>query len=444
MKKLLIIQLFIFFSFCSSQSQGYKIKVEIKGAENQDIWLAYYYEDNYVTVSQIKLDNKGTGVFEGEKKLDGGIYFAALGDIGYFDFLIADDQEFTLSTDTLDFILNMKVKGSHENSVFYEYQRKVLTLSNSKAELESKKTLFSDSIEISKIDIDISLINNNLNSLWIETADKYPESFFAVLLKAMHTFEVAGNEDPFSYVDFSDDRLIRTPFFYNIIRYYIAIYIEEGSTKIIEENNKLLKKCINDTVYQYVATYLLNFYRTFLKLGINEVFVDLADNHFLNGNGYWIDSAAVEMISKQTEIFRASYIGHDAYDFKILSTSGDSIQALDFETNFRFILFWSIGCGHCEDAANTLKTNRDKIEALDIDILGVNTDGKNIDDWKKYIDEQGFTWKNGIDTSQYYRFREYYYVCSTPLMYVIDRNHKIVNKMFGEDQIKDYIEFITK
>ena len=76
------------------------------------------------------------------------------------------------------------------------------------------------------------MTNPEIRKKWKETVDKYPESFFATLLRAMNTFEVPENEDAFSNVDFSDDRLIRTPFFYNIIRYYIAQYIEESPNKI--------------------------------------------------------------------------------------------------------------------------------------------------------------------------------------------------------------------
>ncbi len=440
---LLLINIFLF-SFCNSQSQGYKIKIEIKGAENTDAWLSYYYEDQYFTVSQIKLDSKAAGIFEGENKLDGGIYFIAVGEKGYFDLLIADDQEFALSTDTSNLTVNMKIKGSDDNDIFFGYQKKMFELVTQKSELDTLKSKMTDSTEINKTEIEISKLNNKLEGLWKETIDEHSESFFATLLKAMHTFDASAEEDPFSYVDFSDDRLIRTPFFYNIIRYHIATYIEADVTQINEENDKLLKKCTNDTVFQYVATYLLNFYRTFSKIGINEVFVHLADNYFLNGKINSLNDTAINLISEQTEIFRSANIGSDAYDFKIYSSTGDSIRVLDFDTQFRFIFFWSIGCGHCETAAQSLKEYYTQITEMNIDILAINTDGKDIESWKKYIEEQGYTWKNGIDLADSSRYKEHYYVCSTPLLYVIDKQGKIANKMFGEDQIQQYIEYITK
>lgn len=444
MKKIFIISIFVIFSFCNSNSQGYKIRIEVKGAENKDVWLVYYYEDQYGTVEKLQFDEKGIVTFTGDKKLDGGIYLISIDQTGYFDFLVTEDQDFTLITDTTDFVLNMKVKGSEENSIFYEYQQEIAKKTIKKNELEKKKELTIDSTELKQIDVEISIINNYLSNSWKETSEKYPNSFLSILLKAMNTFEATDIDDPFGNVDFSEPKLIRTPFFYNIIRYHIATYIEAGSSKIIEENKKLLEKCTNDTVYQYVATYLLNFYRTFIKAGINEVFVDLADNHFLNGNGYWLDSTAVELISEQTEIFRASFIGQKAYDFKVLSTEGDSIQVLDFDTEFRFIFFWSIGCGHCEDAAKIVKQHREEIEAMNIDILGINTDIKQIENWKSYIEEQGFSWLQGVDIAENYRFKEYYYVASTPLLYVIDKNHIIANKMYGEDKIESFIKYILQ
>jgi len=442
MKKLVILFSFLLFAYCSTRSEGYNIKIQIKGAENKSIILAYYFEDKFVTVQELTLDSKGLGVFKGDKKLDGGVYLVSVSDKGYFDFLMVDDQDFSMITDTTNYVKNMKIKNCEENEIFYTHQKKIEEISIKLDNQNKEKEAATDSSKVKDIEVEISILNNEFNGMWKKTVDAYPKSFFATLLRAMYSFE--AKDDPFSYVDFSDDRLIRTPFFYNIIRYHIARNIEAGSAKINEENEKLLKLCTNDTVYQYVATYLLNFYRTFSKVGMNEVFVDIAEKHFLNGNANWLDTAAVNLVKRQTEVFKSANIGAKAYDFNVLTTKGDSVSVLSLKTKFTFLFYWSMGCGHCELAADALKINYNDLKNIDIDIFGVNNDAKNIDEWKKYIEKQGYNWNNGIDTNQVSRYREYYYVCSTPLLYVIDDKGLIVNKMVGEVQIQDFLKFVIK
>ncbi len=441
MKKILFILSLFFLTQCHTNGQGHKIKMEVKGAANLKATLAHYYEDQFITVKEATFDSKAIVTFTDTEKLDGGVYMLVVGEKGYFDFLITDDQDFILTTDTSDFVKNMKVKGSEENEIFYAHQKQIQEISLKIDKLEEQKKQSTDSAKINQINIEIAVLNKEFENKWRVTAEKYPDAFFTKLLRAMYSFY--ATDDPLSYVDFTDPRLIRTPFFYNIIRHHIAKNIEQTTNIINQENDKLLKLCTNDTVFQYISIYLLNFYRTFTKNGMNEVFVNIADKYFLNNNT-WIDSASVTMIKKQREIYASSMVGAKAYDFKFLTTTADSLTVTNInDGKFLLLFFWSVGCGHCETAAESIKKRYDKLQTMDIKILGINTDAKTIDEWKKYIDKQGYTWNNGIDTNQLSRFREYYYVASTPIMYVIDNKGTIVNKMFGEIQIEDFLKYIT-
>ena len=67
------------------------------------------------------VDNKGMAIFESDKPLKGGIYLITVPNKGYFEFIGGEEQFFSMSTDTSDLVKNMKIKGSDENTRFYQY-----------------------------------------------------------------------------------------------------------------------------------------------------------------------------------------------------------------------------------------------------------------------------------------------------------------------------------
>ena len=59
-------------------------------------------------------------IFEGNKKLKGGMYLVVLSESRYFD-LIISEQHFSFSTKLDDLVGSMIFKDSKENPPFYEY-----------------------------------------------------------------------------------------------------------------------------------------------------------------------------------------------------------------------------------------------------------------------------------------------------------------------------------
>ncbi|MCE3278205.1 MAG: alkyl hydroperoxide reductase [Bacteroidetes bacterium] len=108
----------------AESSEGYNIKITAKGLKPSSMCqLARYYGDKQYIVDSAKVNDKGEVVFKGEEKWPQGIYlFVPPGKNKYFDFVMDEGQNFSIETDTMNFIKSMKVKGSEENKFFYEYQ----------------------------------------------------------------------------------------------------------------------------------------------------------------------------------------------------------------------------------------------------------------------------------------------------------------------------------
>src|SRR5574343_601943 len=127
-----------FISFVLSAKEGYNITISIKGLKNENILLGYYFGDKQYIKDSTKLDATGKGVFKGKENLQGGVYLIASHDKKLlFDFVVTE-QEFSLESDTADYIKYMKVKGSPENETFFEYSRFTTKMAVEATEVERK------------------------------------------------------------------------------------------------------------------------------------------------------------------------------------------------------------------------------------------------------------------------------------------------------------------
>jgi hypothetical protein len=73
------------------------------------------------------------------------------------------------------------------------------------------------------------------------------------------------------------------------------------------------------------------------------------------------------------------------------------------------------------------------------DVYGVSLtpDAK---EWQKYLREQQFKWLNVYDPNNETNFRKLYDIYSTPVLYLLDENKKIIAKRLNVEQVKEFIQ----
>ncbi len=60
--------------------------------------------------------------------------------------------------------------------------------------------------------------------------------------------------------------------------------------------------------------------------------------------------------------------------------------------------------------------------------------------WETYIVDNGLAWINGWDPQRMSRFDYFYNVDSTPLIYILDRDKKIIAKRLAVEDIASFID----
>ena len=86
--------------FTAAGAQSYKITVQAKGYSSGIAYLAYHMGKNLNVEDSTAVSNKGVAIFEGKKKLPGGIYALVLpGKTKLVDFFVDKEQLINISID---------------------------------------------------------------------------------------------------------------------------------------------------------------------------------------------------------------------------------------------------------------------------------------------------------------------------------------------------------
>ena len=103
-------------------AQNYSIFGKIDGMPDGEVLLGYYYGDKQFVKDTVE-SHHGFFHFESEEDLESGMYFVLLPGKQFFQLIIDETRNFSFETSSDNMILDMKVQGSQENELFYEYQK---------------------------------------------------------------------------------------------------------------------------------------------------------------------------------------------------------------------------------------------------------------------------------------------------------------------------------
>ncbi|MFN0047550.1 MAG: redoxin domain-containing protein [Cytophagales bacterium] len=444
-------------------AKAYELKFKINGLKSKDtILLANYYGDKQYLKDTAIANSKGEFTFDGKEKLPNGIYLVVLPGKQYFE-VIVREQAFSMETDTKDYTKNMKVVGSVENKAFYDYlnyivvqgkkaeQNKVLMDS---AKTESDKTKYRDVLigvekEIIKFRKDFVKTNPTLfvskifnSMIELENGD-IPETPKAPNGRPDSTF-------PFRYykahywdsIDLNEDGLIRSPIFHGKLDKYIKQLTIQVPDSINKEADLIISK-IKDKkgeIFKYVVWYITNQYETSQVMGMDAVFVHMAENYYLTGQAYWINEDVETKIRDRYNTLKYLLLGKLAPPLSLQDTSGKYKSFTAIKSKYTVLIFWDPNCGHCQKELPKLRDlyteSKDK---LNFDVYSICTE-TDATPWKNFIRNNNLPWINVYDPKNESNFRKVYDVYSTPVVYILDQTKKIIAKRLGVEQLKDFFE----
>ncbi len=457
----------VVFVFCFSVLNGfsYSIKVKVNGLKDSTCYLGHYFgQKQYTPVDTAKADGAGNIVFSKKKLLKEGVYLVIVPGT-YFELIIGAEQDLKIDTDTSNYIYNMKTKGSLENEIFYNFQ-KVMIDKSKEAQLlveKQKSSKNKDSITIYKEKL--VALQNFIKEYKATMFKQYPTTLTTKLLRAADEPEVPDFKTPegkvdslkayhyyknhyFDNYDFSDERMMRTPIFIPRIDKFMKEMTVQIPDSIIKSADFLIKKAeANKEIFKYCVSTITNNYETSNMMGMDAVFVHMADTYYLKGRCFWIDTAVERKIRDRANILRPLRLGLKIPDTYCADTTGKYVPLHQVNAKYTIVVFWDADCGHCQKEIPKLFTiHTEKLRAKNVAVYAATIERDN-KSWTKFLREKklfGAGWFNVRDQFNHTDFNKTFDVYSTPVIYIVDKDKKIIAKRIGVEQIEEFLENYEK
>ncbi len=474
----------VFFITLAVQCQGYEIDITVNNLKDTTIIMGHYLNKSMYPDDTIWIDKKGHGVFKGSQKLPEGLYIIFLPSSLYFDIIIGNDQQFTIETDTADFINTLVFKGSEENQVFLDFQRYMTDLNERAGNNASQLKTEQDEQKRNELTQELQQIYNERIAA-IETINKeHPDLFVSTFLQS--TLEVNVPDPPknadgsitnpnwqyyyyrnhyFDYFDLSDPRLLRTPQYEDKLINYISKVLPQIPDTLIPETDMIIEQVKSDsTLFRYVLVTLFNHFGKSNIMGMDAVQMHIAEKYYIPGS-WWSDSSFIADLKTRVEKTKPLLIGKIAPDMELMSVPADhfieaandtslkryphvgtKITLHQIKAKYTVLIFWEAECGHCKTIVpelHDLYTN--SLKDYDVKVLAVSTlfgeEGKM--KWSDFVNEhQLYNWINAWNPYSY-EYKLTYDILTTPQIYLLDENKKIIAKRISPSQVKEIIETLS-
>lgn len=446
---------------------GYEIKLKINGLGDSTVYLAYHYGDKQYLKDTIKLDRSGFGILKGNEPLPEGIYMIVLPGKKYFEMLIPGDQHFSVATSYPDFFGTLEFSGSDENIAFIDYQRNWIRLQGRAADLSARyQRNRNNNDSLKQLQQERVRHEAVMKEYLRGVIEQHKGTLLAMLIKAMMPVELPsfnipeGTRNPdsvryvltylynkehfFDNIDFSDERILRTPIFHSKLETFFGNIVIQLADSVNREIDRLIPKTLNNyKIFQYVAVYLFNHYRESEIMGHDAIVIKLADDIYLSGKADWTTQEWRDNLKKEVERIRPNLIGVKAHDLVMNTYNNVYVSLNEIKKDFVILIFWEPDCGHCKEAVPKLNDYYEKYKNKGIEVFAVCTQPDR-QKWESFIQEKKLYWINGWDPMRTTRYDYYYNVTSTPLIYILDKEKKIIAKKLPVESVESFIEEYRK
>lgn len=444
---------------------GYKFTIKVNGVVDSTCYLGHYYGQYQYVDDTAKANAKGEMVFEGKEPLPGGIYFVITPKKKYFEFIINKEQVFSMETDTADFVKNMKVKGSPENKLFYDYLNYVN--SNQTQFLALKKRIDQNKSNKDSTDIlnkQLEAVDKRVKDFKLDFIKKNPDSFVSRIFisskdpdlpktpilpngRKDSVFEYNAFKDHYwDNIDFSDERIIRTPVFYNRLNNFFTNVVIQHPDSICKEADKLIEKArANKEMFKYVIWWITYTYETSKIIGFDAIFVHMVETYYMTNQCYWMSPTLLENITKRAMKLKPILLGKVA-PHMVMQDTNLQLQSLDaVVAKYTLIAFWDYNCGHCKtEIPKLVEFYNKKKEELGLKVFAVCTD-TSMAEMKKFIHKNNMNFINVNGPRAITpHYAELYDIYSTPVLYLLDDKKIIISKRIEVDQIEEIIRHDIK
>ncbi|HKH62041.1 MAG TPA: thioredoxin-like domain-containing protein [Flavitalea sp.] len=473
MKHLFLLFLVCIASLGSTAQQGYNIKIALKPYKSAKIYLGYYYGKMKAIADSTILNENSIGSFAGKESLHGGIYFLVSPKKEIlFEVLIDKDQDFSITADTTNLPGSVIFSGTTDNTQFQSYSAFANQTGQAITRLneELKSTNAKDSAAINS---KIRTLSRSLTAYRDSVGKIYSASLLSMLFNAIREPEIppasshpGGKYDSnYAYqyyksnywkgVSLGDERLVRTPFFEPKLEKYYRELVHPNADSIKNEIDAMLLQARgSQEMFKYLLVHFVQKYINPEYMGLDAVFVHLFEKYINTGQAEFFTAQYKDFMTKRAYSLMANLIGQPAANLEMVDTSGKSIPLYNIQSDYTVVVFWDPGCSHCKEVVPKVNSiYKAKWKNRGVVVYAVKTEGTR-EDWVKFINEHKLTgWLHVYQLPEKQAaesaagrpgYRQLYDVYQTPILYLLDKDKRIIAKKLTYLQMDEVINLKSR
>lgn len=444
-------------------ARGYHLEFIVQGGRDTIMLLGDHYRgDQYVFDTAFR-DKHGRFVFDNKDRvLLPGLYFFCTPEGKNVEFVIHNEQpNFVFTTQEGYWAEHIKVKGSKENALYFDYYQRV--------RIPHFAALYSAKNSMSPEDFKqhARKMQGQLDSIDFAFADAHPGTMLALLINAERPVQVPSQDQDgnpidrqsqfeyfvahyFDHVDLSDNALVRTPkhIFYQRVRDFIDKGLNGATPQVIIN---LIDPLIDRAkpapeVFRYLVCEFAEYYLTSNVMSYDAVYVHLIQRYYATGQAFWASPSNVDENVKRANTWENLLVGKVAPELIMRDRSGKLHSLLHGGHKYTLLVFWSPTCGHCQLMIPSLYQKF--VQYADLYDVGAYAVLSEPDDatrpkWNDFIRNNHMDnprWLHVDGGEANIDWHEVYDVETTPQIYLLDRDGRIIGKRLNAENF----EFILK
>jgi peroxiredoxin len=242
------------------------------------------------------------------------------------------------------------------------------------------------------------------------------------------------------FVDFSDERMLRTPIIQNKIKEYLnRLTVQHPDSIILSIEDIMHLAQANDEIFKFCVITITNMWANSNQMCFDKIYVHMAGNYYVNGRASWVDSTQLSKIKERYYKMIYNTCDRKAVNLLMKDMNDQLTNLYDIDAKYIVMVFWAWDCGHCKKEMPRLVEFYNEYQQYGVKVFAVSTKDE-IKEWKEFIKENGMEdFINVTDPDNKTNFRTFYDIYSTPVIYLLDKDKKIMAKRLDIYNLKKYL-----
>ncbi len=442
--------------FSSVDEAGYRIQFNIKGLSKDSVYyLANHFADKYLLEDTAHADTRGMIIFSRKEKLKGGLYTLLYSRQPLLDFIVDQEQEFSIESELNGLLKNLKIRGSEENRAYYAYTEvttaKQVELGNLTRRLGALKGNADSATVISS---KMLLLQNELRTYKRSFVTLHPRTLLEKMYNALDDISIPDSQSDGMYLhahyldnyDFSDERLLRTPILVNALKIYMNNLTVQTPDSLCAAADLVVGRArAGKETFKFAVYWITSTYETMPVLGMEGVFVHMVDKYYATGQCYWSSNSETARLMHQARTLKNLLIGKFASDVNGQDSAHLPVHLYGVHARFTLLYFWNYACPHCQVITPQLRDWYHKSgKARGAEVFAVCTEN-NEEEWKKYIQQKQLDWNNVFEPGGIDEYRNLFNITETPKLFILDSEKKILcNRTMNVELLDSFLDSIVK